>query len=257
MPKFIDLSGQRFGKWTVASRIAGKSPAHWLCRCDCGAERAVPGQRLRWGTSGSCGCAKLIDLAGKRFGRWTALRRVGTTSPPKWECLCDCGTVRVVRGDILRDGTSQSCGCLSAERFRRIGRQQVGDRNPRRIWSRKLAGGDLLPIGHPWVSRAEGIKARCANGDIEFGFDTAAECAIYLNSITPERCPVFGFAFEGGSGGFIPTAPSADRIDPAKGYVRGNIQIISMKANAMKANASSDELVMFAEWALRTVGLQV
>lgn len=41
-------------------------------------------------------------------------------------------------------------------------------------------------------------------------------------------------------------APSLDRIIPELGYVRGNIEVISRKANAMKSNASVEELLEFA-----------
>jgi len=41
-------------------------------------------------------------------------------------------------------------------------------------------------------------------------------------------------------------SPTIDRIVPEKGYVKGNVQLMSHKANAMKYNASIDELLYFA-----------
>ena len=43
-------------------------------------------------------------------------------------------------------------------------------------------------------------------------------------------------------------SPSLDRIDPNKGYVKGNVQVISRLANIMKSNASPEELRAFANW---------
>lgn len=57
------------------------------------------------------------DYTGKRFGRWTVLGVApnhitsGGYSVAMWDCLCDCGTRRAVRGNDLKRGKSVSCGC--------------------------------------------------------------------------------------------------------------------------------------------------
>ena len=63
--------------------------------------------------------ANLIDMAGKRFGRWLVLKQI--PSPPyakgaaTWHCKCDCGAFGKVLGSELRRGTSKSCGCMHDE----------------------------------------------------------------------------------------------------------------------------------------------
>jgi hypothetical protein len=54
---------------------------------------------------------------GKRFGRWKVAEPLGIREKglAKWVCRCDCGTLRPVRPIRLRNGESQSCGCLQRE----------------------------------------------------------------------------------------------------------------------------------------------
>lgn len=66
-----DMTGQRFGKWTVlrmAVRTAsdGHRRTACVCRCDCGTERVVYAQSLRAGQTRSCGCAKPVPSAGRK-----------------------------------------------------------------------------------------------------------------------------------------------------------------------------------------------
>lgn len=79
------------------------------------------------------------------------------------------------------------------------------------------------------------------------------EFSIELSDIDiPETCPIFGVPFVyGASLGNYDFAPSIDRIDSSKGYVKGNVQVISRLANCMKWTATREQLVMFAEGVLR------
>lgn len=57
MAQKIDLTGQRFGMWTVIKSAENlSSSTMWLCKCDCGTVKPVRTYNLRKGTSKSCGC---------------------------------------------------------------------------------------------------------------------------------------------------------------------------------------------------------
>lgn len=64
----------------------------------------------------------MLQLAGMVFGRWTVLSDGepyvspnGNGPHSRWECRCQCGTIRLVFEDVLLSGRSQSCGCLANE----------------------------------------------------------------------------------------------------------------------------------------------
>lgn len=45
----------------------------------------------------------------------------------------------------------------------------------------------------------------------------------------------------------LPNSPSIDRIDPTRGYVKGNIWIVCHRANAIKSNATHEELKLLTK----------
>jgi len=58
----------------------------------------------------------LVDITGQRFGRWLVLNRSqNIRNRPHFNCVCDCGTKRVVESRSLTNGKSKSCGCLHSE----------------------------------------------------------------------------------------------------------------------------------------------
>ena len=72
----------------------------------------------------------------------------------------------------------------------------------------------------------------------------------HLNEIWPDgnKCPVFGVPFVRGRGGPIPTSPTIDRIEPAKGYTIGNIEVISRRANLIKSDATAAQVMIVAQY---------
>jgi hypothetical protein len=68
----------------------------------------------------------------------------------------------------------------------------------------------------------------------------------------PEVCPIFNtpLVYEGHEENHD-FSPSIDRIDSSKGYVPGNVQVLSRLANCMKWTATPEQLVTFARAVLR------
>lgn len=67
--RVIDMTGQRFGKWTV---ISLHKPKFWLCRCDCGFESVVSRGNLTSGGSTQCEKCRLQDRAEPKHGHCPA-----------------------------------------------------------------------------------------------------------------------------------------------------------------------------------------
>lgn len=121
MPKdLIDITGKKFGRWTVLKYVGGKW-MKWNCVCECGARKDVSGASLRMGLSLSCGCLKKersmsrgIDITGERFGALVVKNKTGSKKLRSiFLCLCDCGKQREFPGVHLRKGWAKSCGCKS------------------------------------------------------------------------------------------------------------------------------------------------
>lgn len=88
---------------------------------------------------------------------------------------------------------------------------------------------------HPKRNLVNNARKRAAVKDLPFNI-TESDIEI------PEVCPYLKTPFQKNT----MYAMSLDRIDPRLGYVKGNIEVISRKANVMKNDASVEELLEFA-----------
>lgn len=98
----------------------------------------------------------------------------------------------------------------------------------------------------PWVNMLASAKVRAKKLRLPFDIE-AADIEI------PEFCPVLGMPLAMGTGqGPVDASPSLDRIIPERGYVRGNVRVISFRANALKRDGTPEELLRVAEYAAST-----
>ena len=136
---------------------------------------------------------------------------------------CDCGgTIENVRPDKIKRGHITSCGCLAWDPHKQTTHGQSRSREYR-IWAVTKSR-----------AKAKGIPFNIEVSDI----------------IIPEFCPLLPFIklnTEPACPSSRWSSPSIDRLIPSKGYIKGNILICSMRANAIKNNASVDELMMLTE----------
>ncbi len=88
----------------------------------------------------------------------------------------------------------------------------------------------------------ESAKARSLVSGIEF--------SLQLQDLdVPSHCPVFGIEMQYGTGrGRTDASYSVDRIDNTRGYVKGNVAVISWLANRLKNDATLDQLERVCVW---------
>lgn len=91
----------------------------------------------------------------------------------------------------------------------------------------------------PFIFQA--AKARANTRNIEF-------CISVEDIIIPETCPILGVPLKISIGkGPSDNSPSLDRKDPSKGYIPGNVWVISQRANRIKNDATLEELRRIVE----------
>lgn len=129
-------------------------------------------------------------------------------------------------------------------------------RNPKLNKLRNMAHKDSLrknnPVKYTTMQMLASSKKRAKSLGMDHDLDR-----LFLESIAPKKCPVFGFDLKYGGGSRSNESSALDRIDSTKGYTKDNVQIISFLANLMKSSASVDQQVMFANWVMKNHGKDI
>jgi len=168
---------------------------------------------------------KLQDLTGRIFGRWLVVRRAASRKDHTyWFCRCACGTEGDVEAHNLQSldplHRSSSCGCYQRE----VAASNATTHGLSRT----------VPMILFWEAKKRAKKAGLP-------FDIEPK-----DVVIPEYCPLLGIKIKSGIGVLTPSSPSVDRIKPDGGYVKGNVWVISYRANAIKSNATLNELERLA-----------
>lgn len=96
-------------------------------------------------------------------------------------------------------------------------------------------------INNPEIAMLVNAKRRAKKTKRDFNLES--------DDITiPEICPILQIPMVRKTR----TTPTLDRFDNDKGYVKGNVWVVSKVANHMKSDASPEELRRFADWIIKT-----
>ena len=101
---------------------------------------------------------KYTDIAGQRFGRLVAVKRLGldiSRQHSMWLCKCDCGNIKAVSIGNLKAGDTASCGCLARELSAERMAKKTGSMN----YTYKHGASRNKRLYRIW----SGMKSRCTN----------------------------------------------------------------------------------------------
>lgn len=167
---------------------------------------------------------KLIDLTGRRFGRLLIVDRAKNGhSGPRWNYLCDCGTVGDVYGRSLLHADQRSCGCLQREAAAEVGRS--------RSTHGATSGGGRTPEYQSWRSMRERVLNTNHHAYYRYGGRGITICDRWLHGdakITGFECFLIDM-------GPRPEGTSIDRINTNGPYAPDNCRWTTAAVQARNA----------------------
>ena len=92
----------------------------------------------------------------------------------------------------------------------------------------------------------DGARRRAKLRGLEFDLDIE-----HVLSVSPDHCPVLGLKLNYMGGKLRSGTATLDRLCPKRGYVHGNVAVISARANRIKSDAALAELEQLVAWLRR------
>lgn len=140
------------------------------------------------------------------------------------------------------------CGEIKEETLFEKGRRQCNPcRNKRQVElrsTRRHVFNDALKASRradPVRFMLYDAKQRATRQGVPFNIQTE-------DIVFPSHCPVLGIPLIVSDKVITDNSPTLDKFIPELGYVKGNVSVISFKANTMKQKATSDEVYKLYLW---------
>jgi len=175
---------------------------------------------------------KIINITGQRFGRLTVIKKAKRPVRIKntaayWLCRCECGTEKNINGVSLRNGDTQSCGCLKKEILLKRLKLNKGEAAFNRIFAQ-----------YQHDAKKRNIKFSLTKE--RFKILTQKNC--FYCDIPPCRIR----KPEGNNGSFVYNG--IDRINSSFGYIDGNVVACCTTCNFAKQDM---DVNIFFDWVNR------
>jgi len=211
---------------------SGRKRIRLKVKCSCGKTISIDkGNWRRQKQCKDCSLKKKSEVEafpkGKKFGELTITGKTKTEVKTGYkvprtnkyhEVKCSCGHIFYIRAQ----GLKKNNGCKKCA--------------PKRIGLKNRTHGMSGTMEYRLFSSA---KLRCKKNGYEFDL-TLEDIKI------PKKCPVFGIELDSrllktGTRKPLDNSPALDRVDSSKGYIKGNIAVISYLANSIKNDGTADE----------------
>ena len=169
---------------------------------------------------------ELIDMKDKKIERFLFIEKVGNNKrgDAMWNCRCDCGEYKIVRGTDVRSRHIKSCGCL---------RQEEASKHSKR-----------RPYGWILAQIASTGSYRKKYGNSKIGSTlTYSDILEFIKTTECHYCgaEIIWYPHQSVNGKQVSRAYNLDRKDNQQGYTKDNCVVCCAVCNYFKGDRFSYE----------------